>query len=215
MSPNSKPHRNHALKILSQVEAGQRITQRDLAKRLGIALGLTNHLVRRLVQRGWIEMVRIGPKGVSYLLTPAGVAAKTRQTARYLERTVRLYTRTREVIRHRLETLSREWPPIETGGNGTGEPVVKRIVFYGAGEVAEIAFISLQGTDLRLVGVIDDETPRPAFFGMPVCPSAALSAGRLDGAPFDRVVVMSFHNARRMRQRLEDRGVPAERIFCL
>jgi hypothetical protein len=86
-------------------------------------------------------------------------------------------------------------------------------VFYGAGEVAEIGYVSLQGSDFELVGVVDDDPRRQTFFGLPVSPSSQLSADRLDGKPFDIVVIMSFRSASGIRERLESKGFPPERIF--
>ena len=204
-----KLRRSHTRKILSELEGPKRVTQRDLANELGIALGLTNLVVRRLVRRGWIKVVNIKPNRVQYLLTPAGVAAKARVTRDYLHGTVRLYTETRERIRERLEVLSRQWPAAENGAAAR-----KPIVFYGAGEVAEIGYVSLQATDLVLVGVVDD-VKTDKFFGMPVHHPSTLSDGQLDGVPFERVVIMSFKQAEQIQARLQENGLPPEQVFIL
>lgn len=214
-----KSIRNHSayeFEILSRIESYQNITQRGLSEELGIALGLTNLLIRKLVKRGWIELVRKRPNGIRYFLTPAGVAVKTHQTKNYLERTVHLYGQTREVIRRRLETLSAEWPTTAwpTNSPGVEASPTKRIVFYGAGEIAEIGYVSLQITDLELVGVIDDN-PGKEFFGMRVYPPSCLTSAGLNGQPFGCAVIMSFKSAPRLCKNLEKLGFPEERIFPL
>lgn len=208
-----KPHDTYTRKILSEIDNGHRVTQRRLASELGIALGLTNLLVRRLVKRGWIEVVRINPNRVQYLLTPAGMAAKARVTRNYLQRTTRLYTETRERIRERLEVLSMSWPADRMDGNGNGEGR-KTIVFYGAGEVAEIGYVSLQATDLHLVGVVDD-AEKTHFFGMPVYHPSCLTPHDLNGTSFGRVVVMSFKKADQIHARLQAGGFPPDHVFLL
>src|SRR4029078_13053176 len=101
---------------------------------------------------------------VRYLLTPAGIAAKARLTREYLESSLTFYAEARERIRERFAELSAEL--------GAAGPT-KRIVFLGAGEVAEIGYVSLQETDLELVGVIDS-TRTKHVFGPPVqTPGAA------------------------------------------
>jgi DNA-binding MarR family transcriptional regulator len=192
-------------RILARMEADERVTQRRLAGELGIALGLTNLLIRRIVKKGWVKAVSVRPKRVRYLITPEGIAERARVTRAYFENTLSLYTETRERIRRSLARLSATWPA------GVGE---KRIVFYGASEVAEIAYICLDGTDLRLVGVVDDVRRTP-FLGTPVHPATALTPTHLDGKAFGRVAVMSFRRADDIRRRLEDIGYPDDRIFWL
>jgi DNA-binding MarR family transcriptional regulator len=216
VSTPAKSHRSHTQKILAHIEAHQRVTQRDLAGRLGIALGLINALVRRLVKEGSVEIVRVKPRGARYLLTPAGAAARARDTRIYLEETVSHYAETREIIRRRLDLLSAEWPHpcATTGADATAAVRRKRVVFYGAGEVAEIGYASLQSTDLQLVGVVDDDRSRH-FFGMPVHSPSQLSSDGLEGEPFGCVIIMSLNSAAAIHSCLEARGFPSERIFCL
>lgn len=209
-----KSHRSYTRRILSKIETHERVTQRDLANELGIALGLTNLLVRRLVSRGWIEVVNIKPNRVQYLLTPAGISAKARVTRSYVRRTIRLYTETRERIRERLQKLSTEWPGGGRDNLADALPGRKTIVFYGAGEVAEIGYVSLQGTDLDLVGVVDDVDNR-RFFNLPVHHPSCLAPDALDGRPFGRVVVMSFKHATRIKSKLDSLGFPHDRVFWL
>lgn len=190
--------------LLLEIEADEAVSQRHLAHRLGIALGLTNLLVRRIIAKGWVKVVHIRPNRVQYLLTPAGIAAKARLTREYLQGTVQFYAEARERIRERFAELSGE---LDAAG-GT-----KRIVFLGAGEIAEIGYVSLQETDLQLVGVIDDARIKP-FFGLPVHPPERLGASALGGQPFDRLVVMSFET-RKTRAALDRIELTRERVFWI
>ena len=201
-------HDHHTRRILTQIEAGRKVSQRSVSKELGIALGLTNSLIRRLVKKGCVKVVNVKPNRVRYLITPAGIAEKARLTRSYLDNTVRLYTETRDRIRERLTTLSNECSDVP-GLNGG-----KRIVFCGAGDVAEIGYICLQGTDLHLVGVVDDWRTEP-FFGMPVNSPDCVRDSWLNGKPFDRLVVMSFRQADRIRARLESVGFPVDKVFWI
>jgi DNA-binding MarR family transcriptional regulator len=201
-------HDQYTRHILHEIERNEKPTQRALAAELGIALGLTNLLIRRIVKKGWVKVVNVNPRRVRYLITPAGIAAKARITRAYLDNTVHLYTETRERIGASLQALSQEWVM------DAGQDPLKRIVFYGAGEVAEIAYISLQRTDLRLIGVVDDNA-RGGFFGVRVHPSSALGPADLDGQPFGRLVVTSFRRSAPIRARLSVLGIPPERIYWL
>ena len=123
----------------------------------------------------------------------------------YFANTVRLYTETRERIRASLELISRDWPA------GASE---KAVVFYGAGEVAEIAYVSLQSTDLQLAGVVDDFVTRE-FFGHTVLRPEALHTDLLNGHRHAPIVIMSFRKSDAMRARLESLGIPHGRVHML
>src|SRR5438874_8738115 len=73
------------LEILTAIEEGRPLTQRALAERLGVALGLANLYLKRLARKGCIKIVEFPKKPAArkrlrYLLTPRGVAEKTRLT---------------------------------------------------------------------------------------------------------------------------------------
>lgn len=193
-------------RILHEVEAGRGVSQRSLARNVGVALGLTNLLLRRLARKGLIEIIKVKPNRVRYVITPAGVAEKARMTRAYLDYSLRFYAEARERLQHSFARLSAEWPPSEGAD--------KAIVFYGAGEIAEIGYVCLQDSDLKLVGVADDERRRP-FFGLPVHPAEQLGPERLAGIPYGRVLVMSLRDSDVKRAMLEERGCPADRIYTL
>jgi len=197
-------HDQYTHRILTEIEAGNRLSQRSLSRELGIALGLTNLLVRRLVRKGWVRIIRIKPNRVRYLLTPTGMAEKARMSRAALQNSIRFYVEARDRIRERFATLSSELP-----GDG---PAAKRIVFYGSGEVAEVGYVCLQGTGLELVGVVDDQG-RERFFDVPVYDPALLHATDIDGSPFGRLVVMSFGETDKIRAQLKALAMPPDRIF--
>ena len=66
--------------MLEAVAGNERITQRTLARRLGIAVGLTNLYLKRLARKGFIKFVNVRPNRIVYLVTPKGIAEKTRLT---------------------------------------------------------------------------------------------------------------------------------------
>ena len=192
-------HEQYEHQILTAIDGGQSLSQRSLASSLGIALGLTNLLIRRLVRKGWVRVRRIRPNRVAYFLTPTGVTEKARLSRLYLQYSIRFYTTARVRIRESLATV---------GGPDT------RIVFYGTGEVAEIAYVCLQETPLQLVGVVADTNGR-TFFGLPVYSVDDLCDGAVGGTPFDRLVVASFENREASVARLQALGVAPERVHWL
>lgn len=201
--PPSEQHDHH---ILQAIASGQRITQRSLASDLGVALGLTNLLIRRLAGKGYIRVSGMGTRHVRYLMTPSGWEALGRATRFSLENTVHLYTQTREQIRGSLEELSSQCQVDDSGQ--------KRVVFYGAGDVAEIAYVSLQKTDLTLIGVVDDRR-RGRFFEATIRGPECLCPEALDGLAYSHVIVASIRHSEAIQTRITERGVPLSKVYCL
>ena len=202
-------HDQHTHKLLAAIEADQHQSQRSLARSLGIALGLTNLLLRRFVRKGWVRMIQIRPNRVRYLLTPTGIAEKTRMSRDSLQYSVRFYADARNRIREQFVQIGCNGKP--DGGRASGE---QRIAFLGAGEVAEIGYVCLQETDLQLIGVIGD-TGRARFFNVPIYPFDELRGQCLGGEPFDWLVVMSFDDRERTAATLTAADVPLDRVHWL
>ncbi len=186
----SDPFRS--LQILDELSQNDSLTQRDLSKRLGIALGLVNSYIKNLIAKGYVTVTTIPPKRYAYYLTPTGFAEKTRLTYRLLQD----YTRIYREARRGLQSLFREL-------EGAGKT---RVVFAGTDEVAEIAYLTLQETKIALVGVIDLET-RASFFGKPVGPIASLRT-----LQYDCVVVVSYLHRDAIRRALLREGADRESI---
>ena len=171
--PLQESEQQRALQILNELSNDDSLTQRDLSGRLGIALGLVNSYIKNLVAKGYITVKAIPPRRYSYYLTPKGFAEKTRLTYNMLQD----YTRIYREARNNLKKLFHE---LQADG-------VKRIVFAGADEVAEIAYLTLQETDIKLSGVVDDDLTGKEFFGRDIMPLKSIR-----DLPYDCVVVVSY-----------------------
>jgi len=95
-------------KILRILEEDPDISQRELARALGISLGRANFCLQALIEKGWIKVNNFknsnNKKAYMYLLTRRGVAEKARVTSRFLERKVAEY----EALKREIEQLQRE-----------------------------------------------------------------------------------------------------------
>ena len=202
------PEHEYDRQILQAIAADDRVTQRALSGELGVALGLTNLLIRRLVAKGYVKMAKMGTRHVRYLMTPAGLEALGRATRISMANTVHLYTQTREQIRASLAAISDSCEPDASGQ--------KRVVFYGAGDVAEIAYVSLQRTDLMLVGVVDDKR-RGKFFDVAISEPGDLTSQTLGGVPYSQIIVASIRQnvTEAIQARIQALGVPPDRVSCL
>ncbi|MDR1890275.1 MAG: MarR family EPS-associated transcriptional regulator [Zoogloeaceae bacterium] len=78
------------LRVLRRLYATPAVSQRALSREFGVSLGSINYCFRALMAKGWIKMQNFGQSqhklGYVYLLTPSGIAQKSRLTARFLKR---------------------------------------------------------------------------------------------------------------------------------
>tara|TARA_E500000081_G_C6061332_1_gene318505 strand:- start:75 stop:410 length:336 start_codon:yes stop_codon:yes gene_type:complete len=98
-----------ALKIL---EKKPDLTQRQLAKELGVSLGKTHYLVKSLIDVGWVKLENFQRSdnkwGYSYLLTPMGIVEKAGITARFLVRKQREHAQLQEEIAQLQEEVKQQ-----------------------------------------------------------------------------------------------------------
>ena len=96
------------LKALRLLEQNPEMTQRELAEALGVSVGAANYCLKALVEKGWVKLENFQKNpnklGYLYLLTPIGIAAKTRLTASFLLRKMAEY----EALRAEIEQLQAE-----------------------------------------------------------------------------------------------------------
>jgi len=134
------------LQLLEEVSNDSSISQRKLSNHLGVALGVTNACLKKMIRKGHIKVKGINHKRIVYYLTPEGVTEKTRLAYHFLQYTVNYYINLKKKISSKLDLISKSG--------------INRILYYGAGEVVEVALICIHETDLELVGIVDDSLDR-------------------------------------------------------
>ncbi|MBI3318932.1 MAG: NTP transferase domain-containing protein [Candidatus Omnitrophica bacterium] len=182
------------MQMLQEISQTPHATQRDLAKRIGIALGLANLMLRRLATKGYIKITSPKKGKIHYLLTRKGFLEKTRLSCEFIDYSLHLYGKIRLLLHEHLSLLKQ-----------AGK---ERIVLSGTDELAEIACLTIQEMGLKLVGVINGASGREDFLGHSVKKIADLKP-----EDYDRFVVVSLHWEPGVTQRLIDAGVPADRIL--
>lgn len=96
------------LHVLRLLEASPALTQREMAREMGVSLGKANYCLRALLAKGFVKAQNFrrssNKRGYVYLLTPEGVTAKARLTRHFLERKREEY----DALRLEIERLQRE-----------------------------------------------------------------------------------------------------------
>lgn len=105
MRSNLSPQEERELRLLARIEDSPDTTQADLAAQLGVAVGTVNWHVRRMVMRGLIKVSQLQRRRLRYLITPKGIAEKTRLAYGYVWTGMALYRATRAWVQELLAQL--------------------------------------------------------------------------------------------------------------
>jgi len=182
------------LSELSEISGDGQLSQRELAKRLGIALGLVNSYLKNLVSKGFVRVNNFPKNRYAYLLTPKGFAEKSRLAYQHLSYFSGLYTVARQDYLKLFRKLAAEG--------------VKGVAFCGIDEVAEIAYLSLKETGMELEMAMDAEGDGRKFFDRSVVsPALGLLSGN------HRIVITSLKRGDALREELLRLGADPSRIY--
>jgi len=142
------------LEILERLENNGHLTQRDLSKEVGIALGLVNHLLKKMVTKGWIKIKNIDAKKIRYLITPEGASEKSSLLYKRVDSTIHFYLEAKRVIKDKVIHLKNEG--------------VKDVSIYGINHISEVLFIVLKELGLELNSIVDEKKEGKIWFGYEV-----------------------------------------------
>ena len=182
------------LRLLEAVHEDSRVTQRGMAKKLGIALGLANIYLKRMIHKGYIKVVNVQPNRISYLITPRGIAEKARLTYEFMDYSLHLYGEVRQHLRDAMQDCA---------------AAGKRVAIYGSGEAAELAYLSLKESGLEPVAIFDQQGGRD-FLGMPVRP-----IDEHGSVEYDLMIVATLDRSGQPAADLHKVGVPRDKQFPL
>lgn len=182
------------LRLLEAVHEDSRVTQRDLASKLGMALGLANIYLKRMIHKGYIKVVNVQPNRISYLITPRGIAEKARLTYEFMDYSLHLYGEVRQHLREAMQDCA---------------AAGRRVCIYGSGEAAELAYLSLKESGLEPVAIFD-QVGGSVFLGMPIRPIAEHAA-----VDYDLMIVATLDRSDQPAVELAKVGVPHDKQFPL
>lgn len=190
----NKPHREDAitLGILEVIDRRSDVSQRDIADRLNVALGLANLYLKRCVHKGLIKIKQAPANRYLYYVTPKGFAEKSRLTAAYLSISFEFYrTAGRECVVALEQCRQNGWD---------------RLLFCGASELAEIAFLRAHEFNVTVVGILDPDTSEDCFLELP------LWKEYVDAGEHDACLITSLKAPEEMIG-LISKQIDAQRIF--
>jgi len=133
----------HELQLLEAIALEPETTQADLAAQIGVAVGTVNWYLKRWSKKGYIKIRRISRWQWSYLLTPEGIARKTRLAGEYIEASLSLYRRTRLEAKRLLGEVHK-------AGH-------HQILLMGEGEIAEICRLTCLELGIEIIAAIANQ----------------------------------------------------------
>jgi len=182
------------LRMLSEVHSTPGTTQRDLSRQIGIALGLTNVLLRNLVEKGYVRMTRAGWKRWVYALTPSGFARKVQLTVSYVHRVLDHYRQVRRTLREELQTVALNEE--------------SRVAIFGTGEFAELVYLGLREMEVEEIDIFGSkDTGNGRFLGMLV-----RDVGTLQPEQYDRIFVARLNSPDADCMELQALGVAKDKL---
>ena len=141
----------HELNALLELKENPNLSQRFSSRKLNISLGLTNSILKNLINRGWIKAKKDTGRKLLYIITPQGMANVSRLMYTRFQETLHYYHYTKDLLTACLIKLYQQ-----------GE---KTVNIYGTGQLAEITYYAGMSTPLKLNAIISDDPSKEKFLG--------------------------------------------------
>ena len=121
---------DYEFKIIDEIGKDLNTTQRKISHQIGLSLGMTNLIMKRLIAKGYVKVKGLDRRRVQYILTPRGFTEKVKKTHRYLLRSIETLKKVKEKIQ---DTVLEYYEKGE-----------RNFTILGKGELADIVEMSLR-----------------------------------------------------------------------
>lgn len=188
------------LAVMDALADEGQVTQRELANRTGLNLKKVNYCLHKLLEKGYVKFQRAvhnpDKRSYLYIVTPAGLKAKSHLTYGFLKFTLGFYNQVEEKLSRCLAEMARAG--------------VERVVLCGASEAAKIVIGLVEGNGIRVVGVLDERYADEMFNGVPMLRAEDLPEGAWDG-----MLITALEDLDKVEAQLREMGLAEERIWRL
>ena len=185
--------------ILDLIEKDAKITQRAISDALGIAVSMVNSYLDEYEDEGYIKRKYKSTKTVEYLITKKGIERKKVLNIGFLKSSQTIYDLAKTNIEKFLNQI------IDRG--------FKKIILYGAGEVAEI-MLQVISTDkmipVDVVAVIDDDTSK---INELIVNKEIISLKQVSDYEHDGIMISSYTNNDVMQEKLLNIGYDTDKVL--
>ena len=127
---NTSEINERELRVIEEVGGSRNLTQRKISHRLGLSLGTTNLILRKLASKGYVKTRRLNRRNIQYILTRRGFAEKAKKSYRFFLETI-----------HSLKMMQRKIQDLILREYENGKTY---FIIFGDGELADIIEVSLR-----------------------------------------------------------------------
>ena len=185
--------------ILDMIEKNSNITQREISKDIGIAVSMVNDYLNEYEKKEFISRKRYSPKRVEYFVTKKGIERRKVLNIQYLKSSHSIYLSAKDNISKFLQQI------IVKG--------FKKVLLYGAGEVAEIMLQVINENDtlpLKVLAVIDDD---PSKGNHTLANNLIIKKEDIGNYDHDGVLVSSYKHHEAIKASLRSINYPDSNII--
>lgn len=184
------------LQILEEIAVNHDVSQRSLARKLDVSLGMVNSFVKHLTAKGYFRAKALPKERVRYILTPEGAAEKTRLAYDYIKYSFDLYKKSYGIIQETLKELA-----------GSG---VRTVAIYGVGVISELICQEVSNLGIGISALIDNANKGKVFYGR-----KAIGLDDMGTVAFDRFILAVCDNQQYSVERIISAGVDRRMIVTL
>ncbi|MFY9450580.1 MAG: winged helix-turn-helix transcriptional regulator [Bacillota bacterium] len=185
--------------LLDLISKNPNITQRTLANYLNVSVSNVNNHIDEYEKKGYLKREYLSSKTVEYLITKKGIERKNLLNLNFLKSSQLILDSAKANIIEFINKLK--------------EKDYKKILFYGAGEVAEIMLHVIRKENPQLIevaGIIDDDVNKQAgsIEGINI-----ISLDKINEIEHDGILISSYAHREIMYKRLLDLGYSKDNIL--
>ena len=142
------------LKLFNQIEKTKNHTQRSISKELNIALGLSNALIKKFLNKGFLKLSQAPMKRYFYYITPKGLVEKAKLTSEFLTSSFDFYNKIKDQYEKEFNKIKKQKP--------------SKIVLVGISEFTEIAILAAKITEIKIDCIAESNFKKKKFCDIPV-----------------------------------------------
>jgi FlaA1/EpsC-like NDP-sugar epimerase len=185
--------------ILDLIEKDANITQREISKTIGVAVSMVNQYLDVYEKEGLIKRKKHSTKTVEYFVTNKGMERRKLLNIWYLKSSHGVYLSAKDNIIKFLNQI------IDKG--------FKKILLYGAGEVAEIILQVMNDDNtlpLEVVGVIDDNESKT---GEVIANLPIITLNQISNFDHDGILISSYTHHEVIFSNLKSHRYPINHVL--
>ena len=185
--------------ILDMIEKNANTTQREMSNTIGIAVSMVNDYLDEYEEKGLIKRNYLSTKNVEYNITKKGIERRKVLNIGYLRATHALYQSAKDNILNFLNQIINEG--------------FKRILLYGAGEVAEIILQVMHDNDtipLDVVAVIDDDEVKQNSI---LFDKRIISLEEIEDLNYDGILISTYTQAKLMYNKIISKKIDKKKVI--